>query len=95
MYFKKAKTLINNQISVDKSILEPGGQLPPTVVKTPMLDLSDQVFPEPSFLEKAGTYLKKNWIWFLIGTGVVVVVGVVVNEKRKEKKRQNQLPIYP
>lgn len=100
MYFNKGKRLHlpadTNKSTVNNNFLESGGQVPPTprLPETSTMDLSNQVFPPPSFSEKAGTFIKKNWGWLLLGTGVLVFC-IVVHEKNKKNKKKNQLPTYP
>ena len=99
MYFKKIPKmhLAAHTIpgSINNTLMEPGGQLPTVEIKpnTPSLDLCDKVFVEPSFPEKAGIFIKKNWGWLLLGTGVIVIAGIVIHEKNKKKRQQNQIPI--
>lgn len=98
MYFKKIPTMLLQAHtipgSINNTLMEPGGQLPAVEIKpnTPSLDLCDKVFVEPSFPEKAGIFIKKNWVWLLLGTGVIITC-IVIHEKNKKKKQQNQLPI--
>lgn len=99
MYFKKATTLHlpaqMNQNSLNNSFQESAGPLNPvdSISKTPTMDLSNQVFPETSFPEKAGMFIKKNWVWLLLGTGVIITC-IVIHENNKSKKKQNQLPMH-
>jgi hypothetical protein len=101
MYFKKVGTKhlppVMNQNSLNNSFQESGGILNPidSIQKAPTINLTGEVFSEPAFLDKAGAFLKKNWIWLLLGTCVVTVICIAVNENDKKKKRQNQLPSYP
>jgi len=51
--------------------------------------LSKQVFPSPSNWEKAGKFLKKNWIWVVVVAGGAVAVGVVIHRNRQKKKKKD------
>lgn len=98
MYFKKAIKphipLDSISGSTNNSFMKPDGQLSPIELKSnlPGFDLTDKVFVEPAFPEIAGMFIKKNWVWLLLGTSVVITC-IVVYKKNKKKKQQNQLPI--
>lgn len=98
MYFKKAIRLNlpagTNQSSANSGYLKSSGSLSfsEQISATPKIDLSNQVFSTASFSEKARNLFNKNWLWLLLGTGVLVAC-IVVHEKNKRDKKRNQLPI--
>jgi len=101
MYFKKpGKTQVSapaNQNSINNGLFDAGGHIPhpPIYHETPNLDLSEPVFQSPSFSKKAGKFVAKNWPWLLIGTSIIVVVGVTVYKNSQKEKKTPQFPIYP
>lgn len=97
MYFKKATKpnlpAVSNLSSINKNFLESAALLPDMAhqPKTPVIDLSSQVFTEPSLMEKAGKFINKNWGWLLLGAGILTIC-IVHHKQNKEKKRQSQTP---
>ena len=95
MYFKKlvklhlsAETISG---STNSDFLQTSHQLTSIapMPNKPPVDLSGKVFSERSFMETASKFIKKNWVWVLLGS-TVIITGIVIRETNKKRKRQNQ-----
>ncbi len=96
-YFRQPNTLhlptATTQNPTYNGLLKSGALFPNTefIQITPPVDLSNHVFPSPSFSERAGKFLDKNWLWVILGIGTAVVVTVAVYKNHQNKKEQGHI----